>query len=260
MTRRITKIFAMIATIYIVPLLGAPSQIFTLQIAILCTAALLIFLTQPDFNAADAKSNSRTDQGSVLLILALGLFSQVIPVVEWGYFRHPAAQGGAVGTVVGLVFIILGLSFRVWAIRTLGKFFTATVQIVEGHRVVKSGPYAIVRHPSYLGAYIAIVGAAVFLSAPIGTICAAVLMAYAYRKRLAAEETTLIAEFGEEYREYMRTTPAIVPFPRFLQSTALLVSLATLSALILIIVVFVAWNLYTGQYFESFTPVYLIPN
>lgn len=210
--KKTVKAILMISAIYVLPLVGAPELILNLKIAVLMAACAIMLLTQPEFSVDDAKENHGSDRWSVLAILAAGGISQIVPVVEWGYFRDPAAQGGTVGTAVGLTLIILGLAFRIWSIRTLGKFFTATVQITEGHRVVKSGPYAIVRHPSYLGAYAAIVGSALFLNAIIGTAIAALAMFVVYRKRIAAEEATLINEFGEEYRDYRHATPAIVPF------------------------------------------------
>jgi protein-S-isoprenylcysteine O-methyltransferase Ste14 len=80
---------------------------------------------------------------------------------------------------------------------------------------MRSGPYAIVRHPSYLGALVAIIGSGIFLNAPIGTALAAVFMSMAYWARLKAEEEVLSRTFGDEYEEYRKATPMIIPFINF---------------------------------------------
>jgi len=53
--------------------------------------------------------------------------------------------------VLGAAFVLLGIAVRQWAARTLGRFFTQSVMIREGHRVITSGPYRFVRHPGYTG-------------------------------------------------------------------------------------------------------------
>jgi len=210
---RFLKSLAFVALVYVAPLLGVPKAIFDYKILVLAVACTVMFLTQPELSFRDAGENQRTDRKSVLFILIAGALSQIVPVVEWGYFsRNGSTAGSYYVTFIGLALIIGGLALRIWSIRKLGRFFTATVQIVEGHRLVKEGPFALVRHPSYLGAYLAIVGSAIFLNAPIGTLCAAMLMLYAYKKRITAEEVALIQAFGEDYREYQQTTKMIVPF------------------------------------------------
>jgi protein-S-isoprenylcysteine O-methyltransferase Ste14 len=207
--QRILKIFTLISLVYVLPLTLNISLVTDLRIIILALAGAVMLLTQPDISAEEASNKRDTDRFSVIFILVAGFLSQVIPVVEWAYFKNADNQ---FVTMLGFIMIVSGLSFRIWAIRTLGRFFTSTVQIVEGHRVIKTGPYALVRHPSYTGAYISMVGSAVFLNAPIGIIGAVILMAIAYRMRIKTEEKALIEEFGQEYIEYIRTTPGFIPF------------------------------------------------
>lgn len=199
--------------LYLLPLAGAFDLIVNPKGIILSVTAVIMLLTQPVFDSREARDKSATDRNSVYLILILGLLNQIVPVIEWGYFGTGAnGTESAITCPIGLAMMLGELALRIWSIRTLGKFFTAPVQIVEGHRVIKHGPFAIVRHPSYLGAFVAIIGGAVFLNAPVGTVTASVLMAIAYKKRLASEETTLLKEFGDDYLEYSRSTAKIIPF------------------------------------------------
>jgi protein-S-isoprenylcysteine O-methyltransferase Ste14 len=94
----------------------------------------------------------------------------------------------------------------------LGKHFTATVQLQKGHRLITNGPYGIIRHPSYLGALIALIGSAIFLNSLVGTITAVAAMMIAYLVRINAEEKMLVNSFGNRYREYQKNTKKLIPF------------------------------------------------
>ena len=211
--RRYTKTLIILSFFYIVPLLGNPEKILDPRILILMIAGAIVFLTQPDITAEDAREKKETDRNSVLVILIAATLSQVLPVIEWGYFNQPI--GGVTSAVVvsgGLALLVGGIAFRLWAIRVLGRFFTSVVQVKDDHRVVSSGPYALVRHPSYLGAYAAVVGSALVLEAYVGAVAAAVLMLAAYRYRIAAEERTLEDALGDAYRQYSQRTRRLVPY------------------------------------------------
>lgn len=60
---------------------------------------------------------------------------------------------------VGLALVVAGIGFSLWAARTLGRHFDMEVEIHEGHEVVDRGPFAIVRHPVYLGLAVHFIGA-----------------------------------------------------------------------------------------------------
>lgn len=210
MTTRIIKVSLMVGITTLIPLIGVPVLLLHPKIVVLVTAGLTMLLTQPEFKQNEAKRNCSTDRWSVAAILLAGVVTQVLCVIEWGYgqINH---TGSPVVTLVGLALIVGGLAFRIWSIRTLGKFFTATVQIVDGHRVIKHGPYAIVRHPSYLGAWATFIGFGLFLNVPFGTVFGAVSIGMAYILRISVEEKTLLAAFGPEYADYRTKVKAIIP-------------------------------------------------
>jgi len=210
--KRMLKTLMILILSYFLPLIFVPELMLNYKIIITAIACATMLLTQPDFKTKEANKSKQTDKNSMLFILLAGLFSQVIPVIEWGYFGAGANGYNNIPiSIIGLVMLVGGLAFRIWSIRYLGKYFTATVQIVDKHQIVQSGPYAIVRHPSYLGAYVAIVGSALFLNTIIGTITSALIMAIAYKYRITAEEKALINEFGDEYCEYVKAMPKIIP-------------------------------------------------
>jgi protein-S-isoprenylcysteine O-methyltransferase len=160
----------------------------------------------------EAREKRSTDQNSVYAIVIAGLLSQVVAVLEWGYL-HPVfgVVENKLVTAIGFALLVAGIAFRIWSIHTLGKFFTSTVQVQTGQRVITSGPYSVLRHPSYSGAFTAILGGTIFLQAPIAAFVAIVGMSYAYKLRIAAEEETMVKEFGEEYRLYQQHSYRLIP-------------------------------------------------
>lgn len=195
----------------VLPLLGRPALMLHYKIFILILAGVLIWLTQPAVSVEETSEEKSSDKFSVLLILLMSLVGVVAPVVEWAYF-HQGAGDFTVYTFLGLVMIATGVGFRAWAVKTLGEFFTATVQIKDDHKLVTNGPYSIVRHPSYTGAFLSIVGCAVLLESWIGFAIAITAMTIAYYVRISIEENELSAHFGNAYKEYKRSTKRIIPF------------------------------------------------
>lgn len=210
---KMTKYFKMVVTIaimYALPLLAKPELILNYKILLLMAVAAILFLTQPEMSFKEAKEKQKTDRNSIFMILGAAVISQVTAVIEWGYFRQNPNHFGFL-TIFGFLLLAGGAVFRIWSIKTLGRFFTATVQIKEGHQIVKTGPYALVRHPSYLGSYAAMLGSAIFLEAFIGTLVTVVFMFFAYKIRIEAEETALTESLGESYRDYQKTTKKMIP-------------------------------------------------
>lgn len=115
--------------------------------------------------------------------------------------------------VCGSLLYFPGMAFLLWARMTLGKYYfvstAAGAQLFADHQLVKTGSYAIVRHPMYVGLAFAAWGALLiyFTWATVYFACFAPLLAFrAYR-----EEQALSAEFGEQWLEYCKRVPAFIP-------------------------------------------------
>lgn len=145
----------------------------------------------------------------VPLMLALYLFwgprpthsflaERFLPYTDWPFW-------------LGVVLTLSGILFTVWARLQLGRNWSGTVTIKQGHELVTSGPYAIVRHPIYTGLLLAILGSAVALGEWRGVI-ALVLAAIAFWIKLRVEERWMREQFGEAYTAYARRVRALVPF------------------------------------------------
>jgi protein-S-isoprenylcysteine O-methyltransferase Ste14 len=180
-------------------------------VLLIAVASALVFFTQPAEDPAEVRDQVHTDRNSYWWIAILSLLSLHVMLVEWAYFHDTQTQFYW-SLPLGAMTLLFSLVFRIWAIRTLGDFFTSTVQIVNDHRVIDQGPYALVRHPSYTGAYLSFVGTGILLEAWIGLAFAALAMGFAYYKRISAEEATLLDHFGAAYASYAKRTKRLIPF------------------------------------------------
>jgi protein-S-isoprenylcysteine O-methyltransferase Ste14 len=107
--------------------------------------------------------------------------------------------------------LVAGIVLRIWSIIHLGRFFTVDVTIQEGQRVIQSGPYRYVRHPSYAGSILALVGLACLTFNWLGFVVIIACSLVAYTLRISVEEKVLYQNLGEEYREYAERTKRLIP-------------------------------------------------
>lgn len=112
----------------------------------------------------------------------------------------------------GLALMIAGLLFRGYAIRLLGRYFVPEVVIQPGQRVVQAGIYGYIRHPSYTGTFITVLGYGLALTNWLSLLIMLAIAGAIYNVRMNIEEAALIEAFGEQYRAYMRRTRRIIPF------------------------------------------------
>ena len=68
--------------------------------------------------------------------------------------------------ILGAASVVLANLLRQWCYRELGPLFTFEITIQPNHKLVTSGPYSVVRHPSYIGIYLTLLGATVVGLAP----------------------------------------------------------------------------------------------
>jgi len=210
MRKKLLFTFFALLILNIIPLLLKPELILHLKTFVLLISASVLWLSQPGFSTRDVNSNKQSDKLSILLILIASSVSVFSSVIEWAYFTPAKSEMNYV-TGIGFTLLITGICFRVWSINVLGKNFTATVKITREHELIKTGPYKVIRHPSYLGALIAIIGCPIFLNNTYTTFIACIAMMIAYYFRINVEEKTLSGHFGEFYEAYKKNTYRLLP-------------------------------------------------
>ncbi|HEY1748253.1 MAG TPA: isoprenylcysteine carboxylmethyltransferase family protein [Xanthobacteraceae bacterium] len=112
---------------------------------------------------------------------------------------------------IGLFMLVAGLAFAVWARRYLGRNWSGIVTVKQDHELIRSGPYALVRHPIYTGLLFAILGTAVAIGEWRGLI-AFVLITAGFVIKLRTEEKFMSETFGTQYAHYRAEVPALIPF------------------------------------------------
>ena len=113
---------------------------------------------------------------------------------------------------IGLVLAVAGVAFALWAMRTLGRHFDVELEVHEGHEVIESGPYALVRHPIYTGLGLHFIGACL---ATGNLLLVAVTLGAsfpAFYLRAAAEERLLRGRLGPAYDAYAHRVPMLMFF------------------------------------------------
>jgi len=114
--------------------------------------------------------------------------------------------------VAGIVLMVLGIVLRAWAVIALGRNFTVYVQVRDEQPVVDSGPYRLLRHPSYTGLLLVCLGIGLALGNWLALVVVVVLPTAVILVRIRVEERALLAGIGEPYRRFMATRKRLIPW------------------------------------------------
>ena len=136
---------------------------------------------------------------------ALLLLFLPIPGLLWRYL--PA---GPRPVAVGLAVQVASALLHVWARRHLGRNWSSAVMIKDEHRLVRSGPYRVVRHPIYSAILGMSVGTAI-VSGRLHALLGVATIAFAYWRKIRLEERLLGETFGADYDAYKRQSWALIP-------------------------------------------------
>lgn len=155
-----------------------------------------------------AAVRSPEDRNSRYVVLGAHLISWWLPFIE---ISVAPTQVFVPRAIAGVVMVAAGAALRLVAVRTLGEYFTAHVRVVDGQVVCRSGIYALIRHPSYVGLFLLNLGPSVAGGTWISLGIAMVLTMASNWVRVEIEEQALTARLGARYVDYCRTVPRWVP-------------------------------------------------
>lgn len=119
-------------------------------------------------------------------------------------FRPPPTLGWT-----GAALVVIGIGFAIWARLVLGKNWSPRPSKKEQHELVTSGPYAIVRHPIYIGMLLAMFGSA--LTGSTFAIFAVVFGSVLFLSRIPREEKIMLDLFPSQYPPYQARTKRLIP-------------------------------------------------
>jgi protein-S-isoprenylcysteine O-methyltransferase Ste14 len=111
----------------------------------------------------------------------------------------------------GVVLLAAGLGFAGWARWHLGQYWNTRIAIQEDHQLVRTGPYALVRHPIYTGIILGMLGTATAVGERRGLLAVLLLLGI-YLWKIPREESWLLRQLGAQYAQYRREVKAVIPF------------------------------------------------
>jgi protein-S-isoprenylcysteine O-methyltransferase Ste14 len=167
---------------------------------------LAAFFTKRSARAQSWKSNVlQRALGLLAFFVGFTRYFQLTPLT-----RRFLPSSSAVACV-GIALTLVGLSFAVWARFFLGGNWSGIVTVKAHHTLVRSGPYALVRHPIYSGLLLALIGTAVVYNQVRCLLAAALVLAMLLLK-IRIEERFMSEQFGSAYRDYKQKVTALIPF------------------------------------------------
>jgi protein-S-isoprenylcysteine O-methyltransferase Ste14 len=136
---------------------------------------------------------------AVVLLLQASLF--------WQSFAYRFDFGVQ---LAGVILCVAGIVIAIWARVHLGRNWSGTPSMKEGHEFVTSGPYRYVRHPIYTGMILALLGSA--LVAGVIWLVMFFFFTANFLYRIPVEERYMMQLFPDQYPAYKKRTKALIPF------------------------------------------------
>lgn len=143
---------------------------------------------------------------------------QIVPYFFWVPYVVVALRLGPKATLDqtlqlgGIAISVLGIAFSIWAIVTLGRHYDLVLEVHAGHELVRTGPFAWVRHPVYTGLAIHFIGACLATGNVLLILGTLLVIFPAFYARARVEERLLLEQFGGEYERYAKEVGMLVPF------------------------------------------------
>jgi protein-S-isoprenylcysteine O-methyltransferase Ste14 len=152
------------------------------------------------------------DRGSRLVIGLCVTGAFVLAALARAKVTAAALPGDAVTFGIGLSIVWTGIGLRWWSFRALGRYFTFDVMTSADQPVITTGPYRIVRHPSYAGLLLVLAGIVIMYANWLSLVVVILLPLIGLMYRIRVEEAALSAALGEAYRSYAASRKRIIPF------------------------------------------------
>jgi protein-S-isoprenylcysteine O-methyltransferase Ste14 len=146
-----------------------------------------------------------------VLTLALAIVLIFARSATWGFLRWRWIEDGPMADYLGLILTSTGIAFAIWARFFLGRNWSSTPGVAEGHQLIRRGPYALVRHPIYSGILLGLLGTAV-AKGRLGPLIGVLIAGVSFYWKLKTEEQFMTEQFGTEYTLYRREVRALIPF------------------------------------------------
>jgi len=182
------------------------SRFAFLAFVIVCLVQRVVEIVRNDRNVQERRPKW-TAIAITLVFVGFSVTSLVEAFVA-GHKFYPASA------LAGGALFASGFLIRRWVLRALGPLWAIDIDLKPGHHLVTTGPYRFCRHPNYVAMLLEMAGFCLLPSAFYTLAIFLPIYVLVLVARIRLEETALIAALGDQYREYMRTTFALLPVPR----------------------------------------------
>jgi protein-S-isoprenylcysteine O-methyltransferase Ste14 len=143
--------------------------------------------------------------------ISLNLALCLPPIICWLPSLKFAGFQAPVALRAGIVIMCSGFLLRHWSIYILGKYFRTTIELEKEHKVVQTGPYKYIRHPSYSGMILFCIGYGLLAQNWLSLVAAVLFPTVSLLYRIKIEEAALVQGLGFEYEQYQKKTKRLVP-------------------------------------------------
>jgi protein-S-isoprenylcysteine O-methyltransferase Ste14 len=137
-----------------------------------------------------------------------------------GFLLGALARRATVGAIpstpylIGLILLLVwvGIGLRWWCFQTLGHYFTFSVMTSKDQPVITTGPYRALRHPSYAGLLLILLGIGLTFGNWLSLAVVILFASIGLLNRIRVEEAALAAAMGAQYEAFARVRKRLVPF------------------------------------------------
>ena len=185
-----------------------PQEIFPNEIFATIFSLLFIFIILIEIRILARNKEKSSDKNSLFFVL-IGIFLPLFAMIILSFLG--IGNINPLYSYIGLVILIIGFSLRQYSINVLGRFFIPVVKKLENHLIIQKGPYKYLRHPSYTGLFLELIGVALSLANLISIIIVLIFFIPAILYRINIEEEFLSRNL-EGYIKYKEGTWKLIPF------------------------------------------------
>jgi protein-S-isoprenylcysteine O-methyltransferase Ste14 len=187
--------------------------IYTILLIAISTILIVLEIGLVIRDNARGKGKTASDKGTRyfnFIAITVGIVAAVI-LNGVQKFVFPGGKTPVV-FFVGIAIMLLGMVLRYWAVATLGAFFRTTIETDQDQKVVSSGPYRLIRHPSYCGWILVCLGYGIAVQNWLSVLVVVALPLGALLYRIQIEERVLASSLGSAYVEYQKKTKKLIPW------------------------------------------------
>lgn len=187
-----------------------PTLVFALVIICWFVFTGVFFFRKKTEAAPEQKRETASILGVVLQFLAVAIVWSIrrpafSPIASFGKTMEMVVAAGT----VGIAFLSVGIITA--AVKTLGKEWSLTARLIEGHKLATRGPYRFMRHPIYTGMFGMLMATGLAISYWFSLLPAIVIFILGTIVRVRSEEKLLREQFGAEFEAYAARVPAFLP-------------------------------------------------